>query len=71
MNIPKEAFKEFVDEQFDGSYNKCARSLGLAPSTVCRIANGTGNAGLKAITNVMKYCHEKDINYDSYVHFSK
>ena len=68
MNTTQEAVKKLVDEQFDGNYNKCARILDLAPSTVWRIANGTGDAGIKVITNVMKYCNEKDINYERYIY---
>ncbi len=71
MNMTKEAIKKLVNEQFDGSYNKCARNLSLAPSTVCRIANGTSKAGIKVITSVMKYCSEKDINYDKYINLSQ
>lgn len=70
MDMPKEKFKNFINEQFEGNQNQCARSLCLAPSTVCRIVNGTGKAGMKAITNVIKYCNEKDINYDKYIIFN-
>lgn len=70
MDMSKESFKKFINEQFEGNQNQCARSLDLAPSTVCRIVNGTGKPGIKAITNVMKYCHEKDINYAKYINLS-
>ena len=70
MNMSKESFEKFIEEQFDGGNNKCARGLDLAPSTVCRIANGNGKAGLKVITSVIKYCYEKDINYQEYVYLS-
>ena len=70
MNMSKESFEKFIEEQFDGGNNKCARGLDLAPSTVCRIANGNGKAGLKVITSVIKYCNEKDINYDKYISLS-
>lgn len=69
MDMPKESLKRFIDEHFEGKHNKCARGLGLAPSTVCRILNGTSKAGIKAITNVVKYCNENNINYDSYIFF--
>jgi len=67
MNTTKEAIKKLVDEQFDGNFNKCARNLELAPSTIWRIVNGSGKAGIKVITNVIKYCNEKDINYERYI----
>lgn len=70
MNMSKESFKKFIDEEFDGGNNKCARGLDLSPSTVCRIANGASKAGLKVITNVMKYCNENNINYEKYVYLS-
>lgn len=67
MNTTSEAFKKLVEEQFEGNYNKCAKSLGLAPSTIWRIATGNSKAGIKTITNIVKYCKEKNIKYDSYV----
>ena len=67
MNTTTEAFKKFIEEQFEGNYNKCARSLELAPSTICRIATGNSKVGIKTITNIVKYCNEKGIKYDSYV----
>ncbi|WP_297422692.1 hypothetical protein [Clostridium sp.] len=70
MDMTKEAIKKLIDEQFDGSYNKCARSLDLVPSTVWRIANGNSKAGIKAITKVMEYCNDKDISYEKYVYLS-
>lgn len=70
MNITKESVKKFVDEQFDGNFNKCARNLDLAPSTIWRIANGNGKAGIKVITNIIKYCDDKKINYRKYIFLS-
>lgn len=67
MNNTTEAFKRFIEEQFEGNYNKCARSLELAPSTIWRIATGNSKVGIKTITNIVKYCNEKGIKYDSYV----
>ncbi len=69
MDMPKEAFKKLINEHFEGNLHECARNLDLAPSTVCRIVNGNGKAGMKAITSVMKYCNEKNINYESYIFF--
>lgn len=69
VNSTTEAFKKLIEEQFDGNYNNCARSLDLAPSTVWRIATGNSKAGIKTITNIVKYCNEKHIKYDSYVFF--
>lgn len=71
MDMPKETFEKLINEHFEGNLHKCARGLDLAPSTVCRIVNGTGKAGIKAITNVMKYCNENNINYQKYVYLSK
>lgn len=70
MKITKEAIKILVDEQFDGNFNKCARNLDLAPSTICRVANGNSKAGIKAITNIIKYCNDKNINYERYIDLS-
>lgn len=69
MNTTQAVVKKLVDEQFDGNYNKCAKNLDVAPSTIGRIANGTGGAGIKVITNIIKYCNEKNINYDRYIFF--
>lgn len=70
MEMSKEGLKKFINEHFDDKNNQCARSLGLAPSTVSRIVNGTNKAGIKVITNVIKYCNEKDIKYDEYINLS-
>lgn len=70
MKTTKEAIKKLVDEQFDGNFNKCARNLDLAPSTICRVANGNSQAGIKVITNIIKYCNNKNIDYERYVDLS-
>ncbi|OOM06794.1 hypothetical protein [Clostridium saccharobutylicum] len=70
MDMPKEALEKFINDHFDGKHNECARGLNLAPSTVCRILSGNNKAGIKVITNVIKYCNEKDINYDMYINLS-
>ena len=70
MNTTTEAFKKFIEEQFEGNYNKCARSLELAPSTIWRIANGNGGPGIKVVTNIIKYCKRKNIKYDKYINLS-
>lgn len=69
MNTTKEAIQQLVEEQFDGNYNKCARTLELAPSTIWRIANGNCSAGIKVITNIIKYCNQKNIKYEKYISF--
>lgn len=70
MEMKGKALKKLIDEYFEGSYNKCARNIDLAPSTVCRIANGTGKAGIKTITNVINYCSKNGINYHKYINLS-
>lgn len=70
MNTTQEAIKKLVNEQFDGNYNKCARSLDVSPSTIWRIANGTSGGGIKVITNIIKYCNKKNIKYDKYINLS-
>lgn len=70
MDMSKETFKKFIDDEFAGNHNKCAQGLGLAPSTVCRIVNGSSKPGIKAITNLVKYCKDKNINYEMYISLS-
>lgn len=67
MQATKECIQLFVDEEFNGNYNECARKLDLSPSTIWRAANGTGKAGIKIITKVIEYCNNKGISYRKYI----
>ncbi|NFF82537.1 XRE family transcriptional regulator [Clostridium botulinum] len=69
MNIRSEGIKKLVEEQFGGSCNKCARSLGVSPATICRIVNGSNNAGIKVLACAVKYCEDKNIKHDKYIFF--
>lgn len=67
MNINTEAFKKLVEENFQGSCNKCSKALNVAPSTIWRVLHGNNNAGIKLLSNLMQYCNSNNINYEDYI----
>lgn len=69
MNIRSKGIKKLVEDYFGGSCNKCARSLGVSPATICRIVNGSNNPGIKVLACAVKYCEKKSINQDKYIFF--
>lgn len=60
MYLNKEAFIEFIQENFEGSVYRCAEKLDVWPK-------GHSNAGLKFMTKLMQYCNKNRLNYQDYI----
>jgi hypothetical protein len=63
LHLNKEVFLEFIQTNFEGNLNKCARELDVSPSTIWRVTNGCSKAGVKLLTNLMQYCNKSKLNY--------
>lgn len=70
MYINKDGFIKLVETNFNGSCNKCAKALNVAPSTIWRVVNGSSNAGIKLLTNLMQYCNSNSLKYEDYIFLS-
>ncbi|GFP77467.1 XRE family transcriptional regulator [Clostridium fungisolvens] len=67
MNINVNTFQKLIEDNFYGSYNKCAKALNVAPSTICRVVNGNNNAGVKLLSSLMQYCNDNNLRYEDYI----
>lgn len=70
INIEGERLKKFVDDYFEGNMRRCAITLNMSPSLICRVINGKNKPGLKLISRVIQYCDSKNLKHDQYVMLS-
>ena len=63
------AFSKFVKQYFDNNASKCARAIGVNPSTIIRIINKQCNAGGIFVQKLIKYCVKNNIDYSIFLMF--
>lgn len=68
MEINLEAFKELLEERFDGNQAKMARVLGISKYQLNIVFNNNGKcAGKKIFGSIIKYCDTNELDFHKYI----
>lgn len=59
--------KNLMDSNYNGNYHAFARATGVNVSLLYRILNGTANAGLKTINQIIHYLKDQDLDIKTYI----
>lgn len=71
MQINIEELKKLLDEQFNGNQTVFAKEMGLERTHVNKVFKNNGKgAGSLFCGAIIKYCKEKNINYEKYIFLS-
>jgi hypothetical protein len=67
MCLNRDKVKGLMDEQCAGNCNRFARELDIDPSQLYKYINTGVGGGIKVVLAIMKFCKEKDLDFDEYI----
>lgn len=68
MELYKDKVTELMHDYCGGNYNRFARELGVDVSQLYRFIKTGVGGGSKVIGGVIRFCKEKNLNFEDYVH---
>lgn len=67
MEIKRSGLFDLMNRYCQGNYNRFAKELGIDPSHLYRFMNSGIGGGKKVLGALMKFCREKDLNFEEYI----
>lgn len=68
MEINLDAFKQLLEERFDGNQAKMSRVLGVSRYQLNTVLNNNGKcAGKKVFSSIIKYCETNELDFHKYI----
>lgn len=67
--INKDAFYEFLMNQFNGNLTLASKETGISKSTLCLLKKGDRDIGKNTLLKLKNYCKKKKININKLLFF--
>ncbi|MCX7923762.1 MAG: hypothetical protein N3B21_17395 [Clostridia bacterium] len=67
MKVNREKIKQLIDTYCEGNYARFAREVDIDTSHLHRFVNKGIGGGKKVLGGVMRFCKDKNINFEDYI----
>ena len=71
MGLNKSALQDLMDEQFNKSYTKLSRAIGVDVAHVYRVLVKNNTPGIKFFNGIIKWCTDNQLDYRKFIYLPK